>query len=56
MVPRRVQLAVYKYYQHGQCQNEPTPSKEWHIAADAAIRCVFEQELEDHRKSQAEEK
>lgn len=44
MVPRRVQLAVYKYYQPGQCQGDPAPSKEWHVAADAAIRCVFEAE------------
>lgn len=39
-VPRRVQAAVYRYYQEGQCDLQPSPSREWHIAADAAIAAV----------------
>lgn len=45
MVPKNIQYAVYKNYQAGQCQGNPTPSPDWHKAADAAIRAVFEKEL-----------
>jgi hypothetical protein len=41
MVPKTLQQAVYRTYQPGQCQGNPTPSPEWHKAADAAIGYVF---------------
>lgn len=40
MVPRKTQLLVYKYYQHGQCDLSPMPSEKWHAAADLAIAQV----------------
>lgn len=38
-VPRRTQIAVYRYYRSGQCQ-DMNPSPEWHAAADVAIAQV----------------
>ncbi len=38
-VPRRLQQAVWRHYREGQCE-DMSPSKEWHLAADAAIGAV----------------
>jgi hypothetical protein len=38
-VPSKVQRAVWDAYRPGQC-NDMQPSKEWHLAADAAIGYV----------------
>lgn len=38
-VPARLQNAVYRTYRPGQC-DDMQPSKEWHLAADAAIGYV----------------
>jgi len=45
MVPRKIQLAVYRHYRPGQCYDWSLISKEWHEAADAAIKAVAEKEL-----------
>jgi hypothetical protein len=39
MVPRKLQLAVWKHYRKGQCDDK-RPSPQWHEAADAAIAAV----------------
>lgn len=39
MVPKRVQERVWATYRAGQC-DDMNPSRNWHIAADAAIHCV----------------
>lgn len=44
MVPRKVQLLVYRHYQDGQCQLEPMPSEKWHAAANMAIASVANKE------------
>lgn len=44
MVPRAVQVLVYKHYQPGQCELSPAPSTKWHAAADWAIACVAQKE------------
>lgn len=44
MVPRRTQMAVYRYYQDGQCEGDPMPSMKWHAAADVAIAQVAHKE------------
>ena len=41
MVPADLQRAVWKHYRPGQCDDKK-PSREWHAAADAAIRAVHE--------------
>lgn len=43
MVPRPLQLEVYRTYREGQCRDKK-PSEEWHRAADAAIAAVAERE------------
>lgn len=43
MVPRNLQRNVWKHYRRGQCDDK-NPSLEWHAAADAAIKAVFEKE------------
>jgi hypothetical protein len=44
MVPGAVQREVYRQYRDGQCVGNPTPSPEWHLAADAAIEAVAARE------------
>ncbi|KWU24721.1 hypothetical protein AS149_31745 [Burkholderia cenocepacia] len=39
MVPRRLQLAVWRHYRAGQCEDK-SPSREWLSAAHAAIDAV----------------
>jgi hypothetical protein len=39
MVPRKLQKAVWDTYRPGQCDDK-RPSREWHDAADAAIKYV----------------
>lgn len=39
MVPRPLQLAVWRTYRRGQCE-DMNPSSAWHTAADAAIGAV----------------
>lgn len=43
MVPAKLQKEVWKHYRVGQC-DDMNPSKEWHVAADAAIAFVAEKE------------
>lgn len=43
MVPKEQQQAVWQHYRRGQCADR-MPSQEWHQAADAAIKTVFEKE------------
>ena len=43
MVPRTLQQAVWAAYRPGQC-DDMRPSPEWFVAADAAIKAVFERE------------
>lgn len=43
MVPRRVQLLVWRHYRPGQCDDKQ-PSREWHVAADIAIGYVAQAE------------
>lgn len=38
-VPKRIQLAVWRGYRPGQCDDK-RPSADWHAAADAAIGYV----------------
>lgn len=40
MVPQGLQRAVWDAYVPGQEQWEPTPTEEWHAAANAAIEAV----------------
>lgn len=42
-VPKELQRAVWRHYRAGQCDDKQ-PSKEWHAAADAAIKAVAEKE------------
>ena len=44
MVPKKLQLAVYKTYRNGQCTDK-NPSAEWIKAANAAINAVYEKEI-----------
>ncbi len=46
MVPIALQREVWKHYRPGQC-DDMRPSREWHVAADAAIAAVFIQEREN---------
>lgn len=39
LVPRPLQQAVWQHYRPGQC-DDMRPSREWHTAADAAIKHV----------------
>jgi hypothetical protein len=39
MVPKPIQLAVWRTYRPGQCDDKQ-PSAAWHAAADAAIQAV----------------
>lgn len=39
MVPKRIRDAVWATYRPGQC-DDMSPSREWHVAADAAIGFV----------------
>lgn len=43
MVPKHLQRGVWAHYRHGQCDDK-NPSREWHAAADAAIRFVAQRE------------
>lgn len=43
MVPKEIQKRVWKHYRDGQCEDK-NPSKEWHEAADEAIRAVAKKE------------
>lgn len=43
MVPAKLQVAVYRHYRDGQCDDK-NPSEAWHKAADAAIDAVFAKE------------
>lgn len=43
MVPRPLQLEVWKHYRPGQCDDK-NPSEAWHKAADAAIAAVAAKE------------
>jgi hypothetical protein len=43
MVPKAIQKKVWEHYRPGQC-NDKNPSKEWHQAADEAIKYVYEKE------------
>jgi hypothetical protein len=43
MVPQRLAKAVYATYRHGQCDDK-APSREWMVAANAAIRHVAERD------------
>ena len=45
MLPAPRKRSVLREYRHGQCQNDPTPSPQWHDAADAAIYWVHIAEL-----------
>lgn len=44
MVPRLLQLEVWKHYREGQC-DDMSPSEAWHKAADAAIMAVYIKEV-----------
>lgn len=44
MVPRQIQLKVWRHYRPGQCEDKQ-PSPGWHQAADEAIAAVLRQEL-----------
>jgi hypothetical protein len=44
MVPRTVQLWVWRTYRPGQCDDK-NPSAAWHKAADAAIEVVAQKEV-----------
>lgn len=43
MVPKKIQVLVWKYYRPGQCDDK-RPSKEWMKYADMAIDAVAEKE------------
>lgn len=43
MVPKEIQDEIYNTYRKGQCTTK-TPSREWHSAANKAIKYVFETE------------
>lgn len=43
MVPKPLQLEVWKHYRPGQCDDK-NPSEAWHKAADAAIAAVAAKE------------
>ena len=45
MVPRDLRRAVWLHYVEGQCDLDPPPSKEWHTAADRAIKAVARKEF-----------
>lgn len=40
LVPKRLQVAVWKHYRPGQCDDK-APSEAWHDAADQAIVAVW---------------
>jgi hypothetical protein len=44
MVPKAVQIKVYKFYSAGQCDDK-SPSSEWLQAAREAIECVKFKEM-----------
>lgn len=54
MVPQDLQHAVWATYRVGQCEDK-RPSKEWHEAADAAIKFVFEKEFKARKSITAED-
>lgn len=39
-VPPPIQRSVWRAYAPGQCNLDPPPSADWHLAADAAIAAV----------------
>ena len=45
MLPVGRKRSVLREYRPGQCQNNPTPSPQWHDAADAAIYWIHIAEL-----------
>lgn len=54
MVPQELQRPVWATYRVGQCDDK-RPSKEWHEAADAAIKFVFEKEFKARKSATAED-
>jgi hypothetical protein len=44
MVPKSIQDQVYEFYEPGQCDGDPRPSKAWLEAAHEAIKAVREME------------
>lgn len=42
-VPKNIQRRVWATYRPGQC-DDMSPSSEWHVAADAAIKAVWDKE------------
>ncbi len=51
MVPRKVQLAVWRHFRPGQ-EVEKDPSEAWHRAADAAIGFVAKSERRGYSEDQ----
>lgn len=49
MVAARIRTQVYVHYQAGQCHGVVTPSREWHVAADAAIRQFSKKNIHPQR-------
>lgn len=45
MLPQPRKDSVLREYKKGQCENSPTPSPQWHDAADAAIYWIHIAEL-----------
>ncbi len=44
LVSKETRSQVWKHYRQGQCELKPMPSKQWHDAADQAIKEVREME------------
>lgn len=44
LVPSSLRARVWATYRPGQCDLKPSPSREWHAAADAAIEAVVKVE------------
>lgn len=54
MLPVIRKRSVLREYRKGQCQNNPTPSEQWHDAADAAIYWIRIAELLKARQAAKE--
>jgi len=52
MLPAPRKRSVLREYRPGQCENNPTPSPQWHDAADAAIYWIHIAELRVQLKKQ----